>query len=274
MSGTLYIVATPIGNLEDITLRAVRVLSEAELIAAEDTRRTRKLLNHLGLRKKLISFNRHNAKERSTNIINRLAVHNVALVTDAGTPCISDPGATLVSEAYDKGFNVIAVPGASAITAALSVSGFFANEFLFLGFLPRMNSARREILEDFESYTRTIVIFEAPHRLKSLLSALFQTWGNREIVICRELTKLHEEVFRGTISEASDFFATPRGEFVLIVQGASNNVSHRVADLDDVKEAMQQAKELGLGRKDASQQVSRDLGVPRRQAYEFWETIN
>lgn len=270
MPRTLFVVATPIGNLEDITFRAVRVLSEVELIAAEDTRRTRKLLTHLGLKTKMISFNRHNADYRAEYILEKLNAVNVALVTDAGTPCISDPGASLVAKSYDQGIEVVSIPGASSLTASLAISGFPADEFLFLGFLPRTINARKQILEKFNSYTRPIVIFEAPHRIKSLLSAILDGWGNREVAICRELTKLHEEVFRGTINEASEFFKSPRGEFVLVISGNTDDSVKTPMDMDIVKKAMEQAKVKGLSRRDASQKVSKELGVTRRKAYGFW----
>jgi len=272
MAGTLFIVATPIGNLEDITFRAVRVLGEVELIAAEDTRRTRKLLNHLTLKKKVISFNEHNSGDRVKNIVEKLSTIDIALVTDAGTPCISDPGASLVAECYAQGIKVVSVPGASSLTASMAVSGFTANEFLFLGFLARTTNVRKEILERHKTYSKPIVIFEAPHRIQSLLAVILETFGNRELAICRELTKLHEEIFRGTVKEASEFFENPRGEFVLVILGNSKGSIEKPPDIEVVKKSMEKAKIQGFSRSDAAKKVSKELGVSRRSAYRFWET--
>ncbi len=216
---TLYVVATPIGNLEDITLRALRVLREVDLIAAEDTRRTLRLLNHYNIKKPLISYHEHNKLARIPEILKILEEKDVALVSDAGVPGVSDPGRELVAAALEAGFKVVPIPGPSAIPTALSVSGLPADQFLFLGYLPRKRSERRKLLSSVAEEERTLVAFEAPHRLRESLSDILEVLGDREIAVCRELTKLHEEIFRGKVSEALERFREPLGEFTLVLAG-------------------------------------------------------
>ena len=222
-SGTLYLVATPIGNLEDITLRALRVLREVALIAAEDTRRTRKLLAHHGIPARVLSVHEHNEIARAPELIARLlAGESIALVSDAGTPGLSDPGVELVRQAVDGGIPVIALPGPSAFVTALVASGLPTEPVTFLGFLPPAPGERRRTLEAYRAVAHTLVIYEAPHRLLKTLQALLTAWGDRKIAVARELTKIHEELFRGTIAEAADHFTRqrPLGEFTLVVAGA------------------------------------------------------
>ncbi len=269
MPGTLYVVTTPIGNLEDLTPRAARILGEVGLIAAEDTRQTRKLLNHLGLKTRTVSYNQHNAGSRSRALLDALRDGDIALVTDAGAPGVSDPGALLVSEAAAAGFRVVTAPGPSAVTAALSIAGLPADAFHFAGFPPRVGKARRAALADAARHRETLVLFEAPHRLRASLADILTVLGDRRIAVCRELTKLHEEVFRGTVAEALAYFSAPRGEFVLVIEGASGETFDAPSD-EQVASAMASAREEGLSRRDAAAQVAVELGVPRRRAYGFW----
>ncbi|MCY4449556.1 MAG: 16S rRNA (cytidine(1402)-2'-O)-methyltransferase [Chloroflexi bacterium] len=271
MAGTLYVVATPIGNLEDLTLRAGRVLGEVALIAAEDTRQTRKLLSRLSLGTRAVSYNEHNARQRTPTLLDALREGDVALVTDAGAPGVSDPGAWLVAEAARAGFAVVSVPGPSAVTAAVAVSGFPADAFHFLGFLPRTSKTRRAVLAQASSLRATLVLFEAPHRLRAALNDIAETLGDRRMAVCREMTKVHEEVFRGTVREAIAYFEAPRGEFTLVVEGAGEPPPAAPVSAERITGAMAVARASGLSRRDASAQVARELGVPRRAAYAAWE---
>ena len=271
MTGTLYVVATPIGNLEDLTPRAARVLAEVALIAAEDTRQTRKLLSHLKLSTRIVSYNEHNARQRTPALLDALREDDVALVTDAGAPGVSDPGAGLVAEVARAGFGVVSVPGPSAVTAALAVSGFPADTFQFLGFLPRTPKARRAALSGASSLRATLVLFEAPHRLIATLADIAEVLGDRRLAACREMTKVHEEVFRGTVREAIAYFDVPRGEFTLVIEGAGELPTDAPVSTERIAEAMAAARASGLRRRDAAVRVSSELGVPRRAAYRAWE---
>ncbi len=220
MAGKLYVVATPIGNLEDITLRALRILKEVALVAAEDTRHTKKLLARYEIETPLLSFHAHSPPTRLRELIQRLqAGESVALVTDAGTPGISDPGAVLVKAAHEAGITVVPVPGASAVTAALSVAGFPAQRFRFEGFPPRKEGARKRFFESLREENAPIVLFESPHRLLKTLQTALTVLGDRPVTICRELTKQFEQILHGTLSEAVDYWEqhTPRGEFVIVI---------------------------------------------------------
>ena len=221
MPGTLYVVATPIGNLEDITLRAARILREADVIAAEDTRHTRKLLAHLDVHTPLTSFHAHSGTARLERILNKLAQgKNVALVTDAGTPGIADPGQPLIAAAVAQGIPAVPVPGPTAAAAAVSIAGFPGSMFCFLGFLPRRSSRRKRLLESVADLPFTLVIYASPYRLVDDLEVCHECLGDREVVVARELTKLHEEILRGTLTEMLAHFAEnqPRGEFTLAVR--------------------------------------------------------
>ncbi|MFC2058211.1 16S rRNA (cytidine(1402)-2'-O)-methyltransferase [Chloroflexota bacterium] len=217
----LYLVATPIGNLEDITLRAIRVLGEVGLIAAEDTRKTRKLLTHYNIKTPLTSYHEYSRRSKIPYIMGRLEQEDVALVSEAGMPGISDPGYELVQAAIDNNVTVVAIPGPSALPAALAVSGLPADQFIYLGFLPRRKGKRVRLLKEIGAEPRTIIAFESPHRLLASLADIGETLGDRRISVCRELTKIHEEVFRGTVSQAIDYFSQPRGEFTLVIEGLS-----------------------------------------------------
>jgi 16S rRNA (cytidine1402-2'-O)-methyltransferase len=216
---TLYVVATPIGNLEDISFRALRCLREVKLIAAEDTRTTRHLLRAYDIKAPVTSYHEHSKLNKLNYLLSRLERDDIALVSEAGTPGLSDPGYDLITSAIARGIPVQPIPGASAITAALAVSGLPTEQFVYLGFLPRRQGQRRRFLNSIASEPRTLVAFEAPHRLLETLSDIQETLGDRRLALCRELTKLHEEIFRGKISEAREHFTKPKGEFTLVIEG-------------------------------------------------------
>ena len=271
--GKLYVVATPIGNLEDISLRALKILSEVSLIAAEDTRRTKKILSRFRIHpNKLISYNQHNSAKRIPSILKILEQMDVALVTDAGAPVISDPGYELVKEANLRGFTCVPIPGASAVTAAVSVAGFPSDSFLFVGFLPRSKRTRRSLLQTMVELKHTLVIFEAPHRLSQTLEDLIITLGDREITVCRELTKLHEEIYKGLISEALSKFAQPRGEFTLVIAGNLTQTKLQPQNLEGARELLTTLKINGVNRRDAITQISSAFGISRRTIYRMWIT--
>ena len=269
MTGTLYVVATPIGNLEDITLRASRVLAEVGLIAAEDTRQTRKLLSHLGIKTHLVSYNEHNAAQREPRLLRTLLKSDMALVSDAGVPIISDPGAGLVRAAAAQGTPVVPIPGPSAVTTALAAAGMNGDAFRFVGFPPRARKARRTLFERLAAERDTLVLFEAPHRIRATLEDMASALGERAIVVCRELTKFHEEVFRGTAEESLAHFALPRGEFVIVIEGDQRPVISDT-DTDGAQKALATLKAAGETRRDAVAQVTDAYGVSKREAYRLW----
>jgi 16S rRNA (cytidine1402-2'-O)-methyltransferase len=273
MPGTLYVVATPIGNLEDLTFRAARILGQVGLIAAEDTRQTRKLLTHLGLKTRMVSYNQHNARLRAPRLLEALVKSDVALVTDAGAPGVSDPGPGLAASASDAGFQVVTVPGPSAVTAAVAVSGFPADAFHFLGFLPRGRKARRASLERSAYLPATLVLFESPHRLVALLEDMLAVLGDRQLAVCRELTKLHEEIFRGAVSEAIEHFVVARGEFTIVVTGVIGLPSAPGVSDEDLRAAIEQLRGRGMSVRDGSTLVAQELGVARRRVYALWTTL-
>lgn len=265
---TLYIVPTPIGNLEDITLRALRVLQEVDLIAAEDTRVTRNLLVRYGISTPLTSFHEHSRPAKLEELLERLAECDIALVSDAGTPTINDPGQNLVAAAAEAGFDTVPLPGASAVTTALAASGIEVDGFVYVGFLPRERSKRVELLSSLSTERRAVVTFETPHRLSAAFNDILKTLGDRKIAVCRELTKLHEEVYRGTVSGALEHFERPRGEFTLVIQGASDVPAVEVDD--DVSELLAEAKRRGMTARDAIAEVGAVTGVSRRELYSRW----
>ena len=266
---TLYLVATPIGNIEDITLRALRVLGEVHLIAAEDTRVTRKLLSHYDIHTRTTSYHEHNRASKTPVLLAALAEgKDVALVTDAGTPAVSDPGADLVRAALDKGFRVASVPGPSAITAALAASGMPADQFVYLGFLPRRKADRRKLLASLAEEERPVVLLETPHRLRAGLADALDALGDRPVSVCRELTKLHEEVFRGLLSEAIDHFDQPRGEFTVIIAGAQP--TRRVQSLERARSLIEESRAAGIGATESVRRVVRETGLPRNEVYRLW----
>ena len=267
---TLYIVSTPIGNLEDITLRALRILREVRLIAAEDTRVTRKLLSHYDIHTRLTSFNEHNQSSRIPELLFTLHEDDIALVSDAGTPGVNDPGQALVNAAIDAGIPVVAVPGASAVTAAVAVSGLVEEPFVYLGFLPRKKSQRVALLQSLLAEPRPTIAFESPRRLRRSLQDLDNVLGGRRIAICREMTKLHEEVFRGTASDALAHYTQPLGEFTLVIAGATNVPQDDRAAEQTAASLIEELRVQGTGAKHAVAHVSAVTGLSRRRVYQIW----
>ena len=273
-TGVLHLVATPIGNLEDITLRALRVLKEADIIAAEDTRQTMKLLNHFGIKKTPVSYYEHNKAKRGEYLIRRLLEgKNVALVSDAGTPGISDPGEDIVKLAAENGIVVTAIPGPVAAVTGLVVSGLPTGRFVFEGFLQMNKRARKERLNALKSETRTIVFYEAPHKLIYTLKDLLGTFGNRRITLARELTKKFEQVIRCTLEEAVEMYEsqTAKGEFVLVVEGIDEKLvregRREECDKLSLSEHLKVYMEQGLSKKEAMKKAAEDRGVSRRDVY-------
>jgi 16S rRNA (cytidine1402-2'-O)-methyltransferase len=266
--GTLWLVGTPIGNLEDITARAARILAEADIVAAEDTRRTLKLLNHLGIRKSIVSYHEHNRREAGERLLAELlAGKSVALATDAGMPAVSDPGAELVAEAARLGIPVSVTPGPCAVSAALALSGFDGSRFAFEGFLPRDGKPRKKALETLKAETRTIVLYEAPHRLQKTLKDLLQAFGDRDAAICNDITKYHERTDRLKLSQAVAQFESeePRGEYALVLRGAEEQkASYEGITIEEhVKKYISQ----GLPKKEAVKQAAKDRGVHKSEIY-------
>lgn len=267
---TLFIVSTPIGNLEDITLRALRILREVGLIAAEDTRVTRKLLSHYDIHSPLTSFNEHNQSSRLPELLSSLEEMDVALVSDAGTPGVNDPGQALVQAASEVGIEVVAVPGASAVTSAVAVSGLVEGAFVYLGFLPRKKGERTKLLESLAREQRPIVAFETPRRLRQSLQDILEILGDRPIAVCREMTKLHEEVFHGAVSEAIEYFQQPRGEFTLVLEGGNDRYQDDNASEEMAQSLLEELRGQGSGAKHAVEHVTAVTGLSRRQVYRMW----
>ncbi len=269
--GILYICPTPIGNLEDITLRTLRTLEEVDLIAAEDTRHTVRLLNHFDIKKPLTSYHEHNIKEKGLELIEKLNKgENIALVSDAGMPGISDPGHELIRDAIDEGIEVIVLPGATASITALVISGLPTKKFIFEGFLSSKRKDRIKELEVIKDYDKTTIIYEAPHRVLDLLEDMADVLDNRRISISRELTKKYEETFRGTAVEALEKFKISgvRGEFVLIVEGKSNDNVDEIEELDIIK-LLKQYIDEGFTKKEAVRKVSEEYNVPKNLVYKM-----
>lgn len=274
-NGTLYLCATPIGNLEDITYRVLRVLKEADVIAAEDTRNSVKLLNHFGIRKPMTSYHEHNKIEKAHQIIGQLKQgKNIALITDAGTPGISDPGEELVRLALEEGITVTSLPGAAACITALTMSGQPTRRFVFEAFLPREKKERRSILEELKTETRTIVLYEAPHRLVATLEELLEALGNRSVTICRELTKKYEEVQKTTLDNVLLYYKDhePRGEYVLVLEGRSRREmeaeQQRTWEGMSIEAHMAIYEAQEIPRKEAMKLVARDRGISKRDVYQ------
>lgn len=265
--GTLYLVATPIGNLEDITARALRILGEVRLIAAEDTRQTRKLLQHYHLQTPLTSYHEHNKLIKLDNILSALGEGDVALVSDAGTPALNDPGYELVRAALDAGFPVSPVPGPSAPIAALVASGLPTDRFLYLGYLPRKANERRQVIENVAGLPYTLIFLETPHRLLDALEDLQAALGDRPIAVARELTKLYEEIFRGTLSDAQLHFTqqAPRGEFTLVVGGKA--VEDELWSQERLEAAASAALSSGEPPSQVAGRLAAESGWPRRKVY-------
>lgn len=272
--GTLYLCATPIGNLEDITFRVLKTLKEVDLIAAEDTRNTIKLLNHFEIKTPMTSYHEYNKIEKAKYLVEKMINGtDIALVTDAGTPGISDPGEEIVKQAYEAGLTVTSLPGACACVTALTLSGLSTRRFCFEAFLPVDKKERRAILDSLKTETRTIIIYEAPHHLKATLSELYSYLGDRKITFCKELTKLHETVRQMNLSQAIEYYeqTPPKGEYVMVIEG----ISHKELEEQSIQEwekiTIQEHMDIylsqGMDKKSSMKQVALDRGIPKREVY-------
>jgi 16S rRNA (cytidine1402-2'-O)-methyltransferase len=265
----LYVVATPIGNLEDVSLRALRVLRSVKLIAAEDTRKTKRLLNAYDIKTALTSYHEHNKWSKLEYILRFLTeTGDVALVSEAGTPGISDPGHELIVAAHQRSLQIVPIPGPSVVITALTVSTLPTDRFTYVGFLPRQSGERRRLLKTLGDDPGTLIILEAPHRIQPTLQDLLSVLGDRHMAACRELTKIHEEVFRGQLSEAIERFAEPRGEFTLIIEG--KRVEDKRELTSDIEQRLRQMRRAGVTAKEAIPRVSEETGLARRELYRAW----
>ena len=272
--GTLYMVPTPIGNLKDITLRALDVLKEVDIIAAEDTRQTLKLLNHFDIKKTLISYHKHNDQSKGNEIINMLKEEkNIAVVTDAGTPGISDPGEIVCRKCIEEGINIEVLPGATAFTTALIYSGLDTSRFLFRGFIPRETKDKKILLNEIKDVRDTIIFYESPHRVLSTLSVLRESLGNRRVAVCKELTKLYENIFRSTLDEAIENFKDKnlKGEFVIVVEGKTDEEIKKENNSKweniSIEEHIVMLINEGLTKKEAIKKVAKDREIPKNEVY-------
>ena len=270
----IYFVPTPIVNLGDITLRAIEVLKSVDLVAAEDTRQSLKLLNHFEIKKPLISYHKHNEQGKSNELINKARNgNNIAVISDAGTPGISDPGSVVLRKCIEEGIEVEVLPGATAFTTALIYSGLDTSAFMFKGFFPRENKEKREFIEDLKDRRETIIFYESPYIVLDTLEFLRDSLGNRNIAVCRELTKLHEEIYRGTIEEAIEYFRSnaPKGEFVLVLEGKTLNEirNENIAQWENmsIKEHIIYFINEGMSKKEAIKQVSKERELPKSDVY-------
>lgn len=274
MSGTLYLVATPIGNLEDITFRAIRILKEVDLIAAEDTRQTLKLLNYYEINKPLISYHRHNEEVKQEVLIQKLKEgQNIALVSDAGTPVISDPGEVIVKEALKENIKVIPIPGACALINALIASGLDTKEFSFYGFLSLNKKLRKEKLQEIRKENKTIILYEAPHKLTSTLKDLSEILEDRKIVVARELTKIHEEFLSGTASEILENYKEPKGEHIILIEGS--NIKEETEEQKNIKEMTIEEhykyyEKQGFTKNEIIKKIAKDKGVSKNEIYQMF----
>ena len=274
MSGILYIVATPIGNLDDITLRAIKTLEEADIIAAEDTRHTLKLLNHLGISKPLISYYKQNEKVKTEILMEKLIMgKNIALVSDAGTPVISDPGEEVVKVAIENNIKVVPIPGSCALITALIASGMSAKGFSFIGFLPVNKKEKDEILKEISEDTKTLIFYEAPHKLITTLNEMQNVLGNRTICLARELTKIHEEFLTGTITELLEKVQEPKGEYVIIVEGSKiskKEIETNKLNEMSIQEHYKYYESLGYEKKEIIKKVAKDRNVNKNEVYKLF----
>ena len=274
MKGKLYLVATPIGNLEDITLRALRILREVDLIAAEDTRHTLGLLNHFEISKPLISYYKQNEKSKSEILINKLLDgQNIALVSDAGTPGISDPGEEIVKNAIENGIEIIPIPGACAFVNALIASGLSSKEFCFIGFLSAIKKDKKEKLEEIKYETRTLILYEAPHKLKATLEAVYEILGDRKIVLARELTKIHEEFIRDSVSNILNKIEEIKGEFVILIEG--NSESKKDVELSELntislEKHYEYYQNQGFDKKEIIKKIAKDRNTNKNEIYQYF----
>ena len=271
MSGKLYLVATPIGNLEDITLRAIKVLEEVDLIAAEDTRNSLKLLNHYDIKKPLISYHRHNEELRVDNLIEKLKQgNNIAVVSDAGTPGISDPGEVIAKEAIKNNIDVIPIPGACAAINALIASGLNTTEFAFFGFLPLNKKLRKEKLNEIKDETKTCIIYEAPHKLQKTLQDFKEVIENREVVLAREITKIHEEFIRGNIDKIISKSENLKGEMIILIEGAKKQENENELNNLSLEEHYEYYQKQGLDKKEIIKIIAKDRGVNKNEIYMYF----
>lgn len=273
MSGILYLVATPIGNLDDITLRAINTLKEVDFIAAEDTRHSLKLLNHLNISKPLISYHRHNENIKSDLLIDKLLDNkNIALITDAGTPIISDPGEEIVKIALEKNIKVVPIPGACALITALISSGLNASSFSFLGFLPLNKKNRKQKLEEIQNSKNTVILYEAPHKLISTLQDLNKILENRKIVLAKELTKIHESFISGTANELLQKIENPKGEFVIVIEGNNNSENDYLDFINSLslEEHYQFYSSQGFSKNDIIKKIAKDKNVSKNEIYQHF----
>ncbi|HLZ70340.1 MAG TPA: 16S rRNA (cytidine(1402)-2'-O)-methyltransferase [Dehalococcoidia bacterium] len=271
LAGTLYLVPTPLGNLEDMTFRGVRVLREAALVLAEDTRTARRLLAHYDVGTRLLSYTEHNHRARLPLVLRTLVDGDVALVSEAGMPAINDPGQALAAVVWQAGGRVVGLPGASAVPLAVAVSGFAWRAFSFLGFLPHAAGERRALLRDQAADGNLLIAFETPHRLRAALADIAAVLGERPIAVCRELTKLHEEVFRGTAAAALAHFVAPRGEITLVIAGIERNAAGEGEDAAALQGFLAERVAVGSSARDAVAAAMARFGVSRRAAYAAWE---
>ena len=271
MSGKLYLVATPIGNLEDITLRAIKVLEEVDLIAAEDTRNSLKLLNHYDIKKPLISYHRHNEELRVDNLIEKLKQgENIAVISDAGTPGISDPGEVIAKEAIKNDIEVIPIPGACAAINALIASGLNTTEFTFFGFLPLNKKLRKEKLNEIKDETKTCIIYEAPHKLQKTLQDFKEVIENREVVLAREITKIHEEFIRGDLDEIISKSENLKGEMIILIEGAKKQENENELNNLSLEEHYEYYQKQGLDKKEIIKIIAKDRGVNKNEIYMYF----
>jgi 16S rRNA (cytidine1402-2'-O)-methyltransferase len=265
---TLYVVATPIGNLEDISLRAIRTLREVKLIAAEDTRKTRRLLNAYDISTPMTSYHEQNKRTKLDYILGQFGEGDVALVSEAGTPGISDPGYELIVAASQQGIAVVPIPGPSAIVAALVISGLPTDRFIYIGFLPRRIGDRRRLLESVADEPGTVIALEVPHRLRGALGDIMFVLGDRRVAICRQLTKLHEEVFRGKVRQALEYFTKPKGEFTIVIEGKRRKDKPQLTE--DIIKQLEALKISGATAKEAVAKVAQESGLSRKEIYQAW----
>lgn len=271
MNGKVYLVATPIGNLEDITLRAIRVLKEVDFIAAEDTRNTLKLLNHFEIKKPLISNHRHNEENREDLLINKLKEgKNIAVVSDAGTPGISDPGEVIVKRAIEEGIEIVPIPGACAAVNALIVSGLDTKEFSFYGFLPLNKKLRKDKFEEIKNETKTSIIYEAPHKMKDTLNDLKNIVGQRNLVLAREITKIHEEFIRGNIDDLIEKIPNLKGEMILLIEGAEKKEDENILNNLSLEEHYAFYENQGLDKKEIIKKIAKDRNVNKNEIYKYF----
>lgn len=271
MAGKLFLVATPIGNLEDITIRAINILKKADLIAAEDTRHTLKLLNHFNIKKPLISYYRETEKTKSEILIDKLLEgKNIALVSDAGTPGISDPGEEIVKKAIENNIEIYPIPGACAFVNALICSGLNTKEFIFVGFLSANKKDKIKKLEELKEENKTLIFYEAPHKMKKTLEAILEIFGNRKIVLAREITKIHEEFIRGTISEILENQEELRGEFVILIEGSQEEKKNNNINQFSLDEQYEFYLKSGLEKKEIIKKIAKDRGTNKNEIYQYF----